>query len=113
MVLQALVPTICCFVCLAVVRLALAVFSTSLTLFSHGSLWYWKDYNRATLLGSVALTMLPAGYVASRLSQNFSDRRMLSFAIAFTVFSCCCLYQLGELHRHARIFMIAVSFKIS
>ena len=86
----------CCFVCLGAARIALAVFSTSLTLFSHGSLWYWKEYNRSVLLGAVTFTMLPAGYLAARVSMNVSDRQMLSFAIAFTVFACCCLYQLGE-----------------
>jgi hypothetical protein len=39
---KALLPTICLFVCLSLLKLSVAVFSSSLPLFSHGTLWYWK-----------------------------------------------------------------------
>lgn len=39
---QALRPTMCLFVCLSLLKLSVAVFSSSLPLFSHGTLWYWK-----------------------------------------------------------------------
>eukprot|EP00191_Tetraselmis_sp_GSL018_P010299 CAMPEP_0177603610 /NCGR_PEP_ID=MMETSP0419_2-20121207/15613_1 /TAXON_ID=582737 /ORGANISM="Tetraselmis sp., Strain GSL018" /LENGTH=815 /DNA_ID=CAMNT_0019097411 /DNA_START=392 /DNA_END=2840 /DNA_ORIENTATION=+ len=92
---EALLPTLCCFVCLSLFKLTVAVFSSSLPLFSHGTLWYWKDANRAIVLGGLGFTMLPSGYFASVMSARFSDRRILALSLAVTVAACIPLYQLG------------------
>mmetsp|Transcript_36285 Transcript_36285/g.91638 ORF Transcript_36285/g.91638 Transcript_36285/m.91638 type:complete len:802 (+) Transcript_36285:270-2675(+) len=97
---KALRPTMCLFVCLSLLKLSVAVFSSSLPLFSHGTLWYWKDVNRACVLGYLALTMIPAGYFVGFLSTKFSDRRILVTSITWTTFACGPLYLLGSSTAH-------------
>mmetsp|Transcript_1927 Transcript_1927/g.5666 ORF Transcript_1927/g.5666 Transcript_1927/m.5666 type:complete len:605 (-) Transcript_1927:467-2281(-) len=91
----ALQPTACCFVCLSIFKMAIAVFASSLPLFSHGTLWYWQDTNRAIVLGGLSLTMLPAGSLTGFLTHKFSDRRILCGSLIACIVSCIPLYQLG------------------